>query len=103
MAPWGGGPGKVRVGINLVVVGTGLWGKRLIPLFKLHPAVEQIALCDLNPEKLEAAAREFGIPRTYASLDAVCADPAVDAVALVTQHWLHAEQAVKVLRAGKHV
>jgi predicted dehydrogenase len=91
------------VGINLVVVGTGLWGKRLIPLFKLHPAVEQIALCDLDAAKLAAASQEFGIPRTYPSLDAVCADEAVDAVVLVTQHWLHAEQAVQVMRAGKDV
>jgi len=91
------------VGLNLVVVGTGLWGRRLIPLFKLHPDVERIALCDLDAEKLAAASREFDIPNTYSSLDAVCADESVDAVALVTQHWLHAPQAIQVLRAGKHV
>jgi predicted dehydrogenase len=33
----------------------------------------------------------------------VCADDAVDAVALVTQHWLHTPQAIQALNAGKHV
>lgn len=90
------------MGIKLAVVGTGLWGKRLIPLFKLHPDVDEIALCDLDAEKLAAASREFGIPKTYPSLDAVL-ESDVDAVVLVTQHWLHAPQAMQVLRAGKHV
>lgn len=89
--------------MKLVVVGTGLWGRRLIPLFKLHPAVTHIALCDLDEAKLRATSREFDIPDTYPSLDAVCADSSVDAVVLVTQHWLHAPQAVAVLKAGKHV
>jgi predicted dehydrogenase len=91
------------MGIRLAVVGTGLWGRRLIPLFKAHPGVDEIALCDLDAEKLGAASREFGIPRTFSSLDEVCARDDVDAVALVTQHWLHAPQAVQALRAGKHV
>lgn len=89
--------------MKLVVVGTGLWGRRLIPLFKLHPDVTSIALCDLDAAKLEAASREFGIPETYPSLDAVLSDDRVDAVALVTQHWLHAPQAIAALKAGKHV
>src|SRR5215204_1717044 len=90
------------MGIRLAVVGTGLWGRRLIPLFKLHPLVDEISLCDLDSAKLDAAARDFEIPKTYPSLDAVL-DSNVDAVALVTQHWLHAPQAVQVLEAGKHV
>jgi len=90
------------MGIKLVVVGTGLWGRRLIPLFKLHPGVDEIALCDLDPLKLERASKEFGIPRTFPSLEAALQSD-YEAVALVTQHWLHAAQAVEALRAGKHV
>jgi predicted dehydrogenase len=90
------------MGIKLAVVGTGLWGRRLIPLFKVHPQVDEIALCDLDPLKLQHAAQEFGIPRTYPSLDAVL-ESDVDAVVLVTQHWLHAPQAMQTLKAGKHV
>lgn len=91
------------LGLRLVVVGTGLWGRRLIPLFKLHPDVADIALCDLDPVKLAAASREFDVPKTYSSLDEALADGNVDAIALVTQHWMHAPQAIQALRAGKHV
>jgi predicted dehydrogenase len=90
------------MGIKLAVVGTGLWGRRLIPLFNVHPQVAEIALCDLDPVKLQRTSEEFGIPKTYPSLDAVL-DSDVDAVVLVTQHWLHAPQAVQALNAGKHV
>src|SRR4051812_40105804 len=91
-----------HMGIRLAVVGTGLWGRRLIPLFKVHPLVDEIALCDIDAEKLDAAAREFGITRTFPSLDAVC-ESNLDAVVLVTQHWMHAPQAMQVLRSGKDV
>jgi predicted dehydrogenase len=90
------------MGIKVAVVGTGLWGRRLVPLFKVHPLVDDIALCDLDAEKLAAASREFGISKTFPSLDAVLKSD-FDAVALVTQHWLHAPQAMQVLEAGKHV
>jgi len=90
------------MGFKVAVVGTGLWGRRLIPLFKVHPLVDDIALCDLDAAKLAAAAEEFGIPTTYPSLEAVL-ESDVDAVALVTQHWLHAPQAIQALEAGKHV
>ena len=52
--------------------------------------------------KLDAAALEFGIRATYPSLDAVL-ESDIDAVALVTQHWMHAAQAKQALEAGKHV
>jgi predicted dehydrogenase len=90
------------MGIKLAVVGVGEWGRTLIPLLKAHPDVEHVALCDVNAAKLEAASAALGITQTYPSLDAVCQSD-VDAVAIITQHWLHAPQAVQALRAGKHV
>ena len=90
------------MGIKLVVVGTGTFGGALIPLFKAHPLVDDIALCDLDAAKLHDASARYGIPKTYPHLDAAC-DSNVDAVAITTQHWLHSPQAVKALQAGKNV
>ncbi|MGH2610357.1 MAG: Gfo/Idh/MocA family protein, partial [Tepidiformaceae bacterium] len=95
-------PEEVGMALKLVVVGTGLWGRRLIPLFRLHPLVDEIALSDIDAVKLQEASREFGIPRTFPSLEAAL-DSDFNAIALVTQHWLHAPQAMQALRAGKHV
>ena len=88
----------LRVGI----VGTGAFAQAFIPLFKAHPLVDQVVLCDLDAEKLSRAAARFGIRDTSPSLDALCGAD-VDAVCLFTQNWLHGPQAVQALEAGKHV
>ena len=90
------------MGLKLAIVGTGSFARSFIPSYKVHPLVDEIALCDLDPAKLEQASREYDIPKTYPSLDAVCQSD-VDAAVIITQNWLHAPQAVQALRAGKHV
>lgn len=61
------------------------------------------AVCDASPENLAAAAAELGCPRTFADFREVCADPAIDAVVIVTPTFLHAEIACAAAAAGKHV
>jgi len=90
------------VGVKIGMVGTGGFAQCFIPLFKAHPSVDEIVLCDLIPEKLRAAAAKFGVHRTSPSLDDVL-ESDVDAVAVITQNWLHAPQATKALLAGKDV
>jgi predicted dehydrogenase len=90
------------MGIRIGVCGVGDLASHLIPLFKHHPDVDNVVLCDLNREKLEAKSREFGIPDVSPSLDDLCGTD-VDAIAIITQHHLHGPQAVQVLDAGKHV
>ena len=50
-----------------------------------------------------AFAAEFGIPVAHASYEALLADPEVDAIYVATPHPMHADNAVAVLEAGKHV
>jgi len=89
---------KVRIGI----CGTGAFSRHFIPLFKAHPAVGEVVLCDLDAGKLREKQDEFEIARGCPSLDALCrAD--VDAIAIFTQPHLHGPQAVQALRSGKHV
>ena len=88
--------------MKLGIVGTGAFAQHFITLFKAHPGVEQVILCDLDPEKLKTNAEKHELPDTSASLEALCQTD-VDAVALFTQNWLHGPQAVQALGAGKHV
>ena len=88
--------------LRIGIVGTGAFAQAFIPLFKAHPLVDQVVLCDLDAEKLSRAAARFGIDDTRPSLDALCGAD-VDAVCLFTQNWLHGPQAVQALEAGKHV
>lgn len=88
--------------MKLGIVGTGSFAQGFIPLFKAHPLVEHITLCDLDADKLAQNAAKHEINDTSPSLEKLCATD-VDAVALFTQNWLHAPQAIQALRAGKHV
>lgn len=89
---------QIKVGI----CGTGGFADCFIPLFKAHPFVKEVVLCDLDAAKLKAKAERFGIPHTCPSLDELCQSD-VDAIAIITQHHLHGPQAVQALKAAKHV
>ena len=88
--------------LKIGIVGTGSFAQGFIPLFKAHPLVGQVVLCDLDPEKLAQNAAKHQLDATSPSLDALCAAD-IDSVCLFTQNWLHGPQAVQALAAGKHV
>lgn len=90
------------MGIAVGIVGVGAFAQGFIPLFKAHPLVDRVVLCDLKPETLGENAERHGIADTLPSLDALC-DSDLDAAVIITQNWLHAPQAIRALKAGKHV
>lgn len=90
------------MGLQVGIVGTGAFAQAFIPLFKAHPLVKRVVLCDLDAEKLARSAARFEIRDTSPSLDDLCGTD-VDAVCLFTQNWLHGPQAVEAMEAGKHV
>ena len=90
------------MGITVGICGTGAFSRNFIPLFKAHPLVERVVLCDLDAGKLRERSEQFGIPESCPSLEELCAMD-LDAVAIFTQNWMHGPQAVQALRAGKHV
>src|SRR5207248_2570443 len=90
------------MGIKVGMVGVGSFAQCFIPLFKAHPLVDKVILCDLDAAKLKSNCEKYEIPDSCPSLDALC-ETDVDAAVIITQHWLHAPQAVQALKAGKHV
>ncbi len=88
--------------ISVAMVGLGAFGRHFVHLFKNHPQVGHLAICDIDADKVASCSREFGIDSCYKSLDEVLRSDA-DAVVLITQPWLHFKQAIQVLEAGKHV
>jgi predicted dehydrogenase len=50
-----------------------------------------------------AKAKEYGVERTWATVDEAAGDPEVDALYVALPVAMHAEAAIAALRAGKHV
>src|SRR3954452_3967257 len=73
------GMDRVRIGI----VGVGNIATLNIPGYLAHEQCDVVALCDPRADVLERRAREWGIDRTYADLDALLADPDIDAVEIL--------------------
>ncbi len=63
------------------------------------------AFCDLIPERAEKAAKEYGTAdaKVYTDYKELLADPAIDAVHVLTPNVSHCEITVAALEAGKHV
>ena len=64
---------------------------------------EVVALCDVNPERLEAASKRFGIARTYPSAEALCSQVDIEAVSINTGDPFHAGPFETAVAHGKHV
>lgn len=93
--------GGKHVGVSLGLVGVGMFGSQFIELFMNHPDVERFALCDLREDLLRLHAKKYEITETYSSLDDICRSD-IEALAIITQPWLHTRQAVQAMKAGKH-
>lgn len=88
---------------RVVIVGCGnisaAYGKTLLP----HSETVQIAGCqDVDLARAQLFARDFG-GQAYTSLDAVLADPTIDAIVNLTIHAAHVPVITAALNAGKHV
>ena len=77
----------VRVGF----IGLGHNGLAHIGAHRRVGKSKVVALCDSNPERLEAASRRFGIDRVYESAEALCAEDDIDAVSVNTGDPFHEE------------
>ena len=72
-----------RDGLRVAVTGLG-FGAEFVPIYLDHPDVAEVAICDLQPERLAAVGERFGIRRRFESVDDLLADDSIDAVHLPT-------------------
>ena len=91
---------NLRIGI----AGLGRLGKRHADALAHQTRhCQLVAACSPVGQERDYARTQLGFPDVYEDLDAMLANPDVDAVVLVTPTSLHADQAIAALRAGKHV
>lgn len=87
---------------RLGIVGAGNISSTYLRAIRSFAAIETRAIADLDLERARERAREFDVPRAL-SVDALLADPELDAVLNLTVPAAHADVALAALRAGKHV
>ncbi len=90
------------VRVRICVAGEGAIGRKHLSVLGRISGVEVCALVAGRPEAGAAVAAEYGVPEVSTDLDGMLVRPDIDAVVLATPTPLHADQAVRVLRAGKH-
>jgi len=78
------------------------FGAAFVPIYRAHPDVELVAICDSNPQVLADIGDRFQVERRFDDLDQVLKSEDYDAVHLLTPIPLHARQSVAVLEAAKH-
>ena len=67
------------------------------------PDIELCAVCDIDRDKADSRAKEYGVKKVYYDHRDLLADPEIDAVVMATPIDVHAETVIDALNAGKHV
>ncbi|MGE3806905.1 MAG: Gfo/Idh/MocA family protein [Gemmataceae bacterium] len=89
--------------IGYGVIGLGFFGAKHAEVAAQLPGVELRAVCTRNDARRREVKRQLQVPRDYARYEDLLADPAIDAVSVVTHVDDHLAPTVAALEAGKHV
>ena len=88
--------------IGAAVIGTGFIGTVHVEALR-RIGVQVRGVLGSSPERGAVRAEALGVPRAYASLDDLLADPTVQVVHVTSPNDLHVSQTKAILAAGRHV
>jgi hypothetical protein len=88
--------------VGVAVIGSGFIGTVHIEQLR-RLGVQVRGLLGSDPARGAERARALQVPRAYASLDELLADPSVDVVHVTSPNHLHHPQVAAILAAGRHV
>lgn len=90
--------------IKIGVIGCGQIARhRHIPEYAANKDVELVAFCDIDREKAQALADEYGVKKVYTDYQELLAQKEIQAVSICTSNYLHAPIAIAAAEAGKHI
>lgn len=89
--------------MKIVMAGEGAIARKHLAGMARIDGIEVVSLAGGDPAHTEALATELGIRHWSLDLDECLGQPGVDAAILATPTQMHADQAIQVLEAGKHV
>ena len=107
LSPASRGTAQANEKLALGIVGCGGRGNWIGKLFQEHGNAEIVALADYFQDRVDARGEAFGVPpeRRYTGLSSYkrMLESPVDAVAIESPPYFHADQAMAAVEAGKHV
>lgn len=90
--------------VKVAVIGCGTIANNAhIPSYLDNPEVEIRYLCDIIPERAEAAVKRCGGGTAVIDYHDILNDPELDCVSVCTPNHLHAQISIDFMKAGKHV
>jgi len=90
---------KIRFGF----IGSGQIAGYSVGLIRAHPQGEVVAVQDIRLERAREMAAKTNVSRVHETVEALLADPEVDAVYIAVPNKFHAPMAIQALEAGKDV
>ena len=85
------------------ILSTGVIAKNFAETARRMGGVELTAVASRSAQSAEAFSEAYGIPKRYASYEALAADPEVDIVYVATPHSRHYADMKLLIGAGKHI
>ncbi len=85
------------------IVGCGAIGPTHAGALKQIPDAALVAVADSLAERAQSLADKFHVKKIYQTDEEMIADPEIDVVIFATPSGMHADQAARAMKAGKHV
>ncbi len=93
--------------LKVAIMGLGSYATRVAEAMEDCKKAKITGLISGTPSKIEKWKSKYNVPDkncyNYEDFDKIVDNPDIDAVYVITPNGLHAEQAVRVAKAGKHV
>lgn len=89
--------------VRMGIVGAGTWGETHARIYQAHPESVVVAVCDSNADKARDLASRLAIDSWYDNYEQMFEREGLDAVAIVTPDFAHAEIAIAAARRGLHM
>ncbi len=88
--------------MTVAFVGCGNFARHFVSLFKVHPFVEKVYVCDLIEEKAKEYSEKFDV-EIIDTYEEILERDDIDCVINFTQRHLHGDIVLRALKAKKHV
>jgi 2-hydroxy-4-carboxymuconate semialdehyde hemiacetal dehydrogenase len=89
--------------MKICMVGQGAFAKKHLDGLSRIKEAQVVTIYGRSPDTTKAVAEKYGIPHWTTNFDEALAQQGLEAVILTSPTQVHAEQAIKCMRAGKHV